>query len=129
MKKLEIRTSKAPEAIGPYSQGIRAGRQIFLSGQIPIDPSTGAVAGGTIEEQTRQVLKNLQAVLESEGATLDDVVKTTVYLTDLSAFAAMNSVYGEFFKAPYPARATVGVSALPKGVGVEIDAIAVTGDE
>lgn len=129
MKKLEIRTKKAPEAIGPYSQGVKAGRHIFLSGQIPIDPVTGSVVSGGVEDQTRQVLKNLQAVLEKEGATLDDVVKTTVYLTDLSAFVAMNSVYGEFFKAPYPARATVGVSALPKGVGVEIDAIAVTGDE
>jgi len=129
MNKFEIRTPKAPEAIGPYSQGIRSGRHIFLSGQIPLDPSTGTVVSGSIEDQTRQVLRNLQAVLESEGATLDDVVKTTVYLTDLSAFAAMNSVYGEFFKAPYPARATVGVSALPKGVGVEIDVMAVTGDE
>jgi len=129
MKKLEIKTKGAPEAIGPYSQGVRAGGHLFLSGQIPIDPSTGSVVAGGIEAQTRQVLKNLQAVLEEEGATLDGVVKTTVYLTDLSAFAAMNSVYGEFFKAPYPARATVGVSSLPKGVGVEIDAIAAVGDE
>lgn len=128
MSKKEIRTKGAPEAIGPYSQGVRAGRHLFLSGQIPIEPSTGSVSSGGIDAQTRQVLRNLQAVLEAEGASLKDVVKTTVYLTDLSAFAAMNSVYGEFFTAPYPARATVGVSALPKGVGVEIDAIAVIGD-
>jgi len=129
MKKEEIKTERAPKAIGPYSQGVKIGRHLFLSGQIPIEPTSGEVLSGSVEAQTRQVLKNLQAVLEEAGATLKDVVKTTVYLTDLSAFAGMNSVYGEFFSAPYPARATVGVSALPKGSGVEIDAIAVIGDE
>ncbi|MCC6502338.1 MAG: RidA family protein [Deltaproteobacteria bacterium] len=129
MNKSEIKTEKAPKAIGPYSQGVRIGRHLFLSGQIPIEPLTGEVISGTIEAQTRQVLKNLQAVLEEAGAAMGDVVKTTVYLTDLSAFSEMNAVYGEFFGAPYPARATVGVSALPKGAGVEIDAIAVIGDE
>lgn len=129
MNKSEIKTEKAPKAIGPYSQGVRIGRHLFLSGQIPIEPLTGEVISGTIETQTRQVLKNLQAVLEEAGAVMGDVVKTTVYLTDLSAFSEMNAVYGEFFGAPYPARATVGVSALPKGAGVEIDAIAVIGDE
>ena len=129
MRKEEIKTERAPKAIGPYSQGVKIGRHIFLSGQIPIEPSSGEVLSGSVEAQTRQVLKNLQAVLEEAGATLKDVVKTTVYLRDLSAFAEMNSVYGEFFSAPYPARATVGVSALPKGSGVEIDAIAVIADE
>ena len=129
MKKEEIKTERAPKAIGPYSQGVKIGRHLFLSGQIPIEPTSGEVLTGSVEAQTRQVLKNLQAVLEEAGATLNDVVKTTVYLRDLSAFAEMNSVYGEFFSAPYPARATVGVSALPKGSGVEIDAIAVIGDE
>lgn len=129
MKKEEIKTERAPKAIGPYSQGVKIGRHLFLSGQIPIEPTSGEALSGTIEAQTRQVLKNLQAVLEEAGATLKDVVKTTVYLKDLSAFAEMNLVYGEFFSAPYPARATVGVSSLPKGSGVEIDAIAVIGDE
>ena len=129
MKKEEIKTERAPKAIGPYSQGVKIGRHLFLSGQIPIEPSSGEVLAGSVEAQTRQVLENLQAVLEEAGATLKDVVKTTVYLKDLSAFAEMNSVYGEFFTAPYPARATVGVTALPKGSGVEIDAIAVIGDE
>ena len=129
MKKEEIKSERAPKAIGPYSQGVKIGRHLFLSGQIPIEPTSGEVLSGSVEAQTRQVLKNLQAVLEEAGATLNDVVKTTVYLRDLSAFAEMNSVYGEFFSAPYPARATVGVSALPKGSGVEIDAIAVIGDE
>lgn len=129
MHKKEISTQRAPKAIGPYSQGVSIGRYLFLSGQIPIEPLSGEVSTGSIEAQTRQVLKNLQGVLEEAGATMRDVVKTTVYLKDLTAFAEMNAVYGEFFTAPYPARATVGVSALPKGAGVEIDAIAVIGDE
>ena len=129
MHKKEISTQRAPKAIGPYSQGVSIGRYLFLSGQIPIEPLSGEVSTGSIEAQTRQVLKNLQGVLEEAGATMKDVVKTTVYLKDLTAFAEMNAVYGEFFTAPYPARATVGVSALPKGAGVEIDAIAVIGDE
>jgi len=129
MHKREISTQRAPKAIGPYSQGVSIGRYLFLSGQIPIEPLSGEVSTGSIEAQTRQVLKNLQGVLEEAGATMKDVVKTTVYLKDLTAFVEMNAVYGEFFTAPYPARATVGVSALPKGAGVEIDAIAVIGDE
>ncbi|MBW7956614.1 MAG: RidA family protein [Deltaproteobacteria bacterium] len=129
MKKEEIKTGQAPAAIGPYSQGVRAGDLIFVSGQIPIDPATGnAVAGGIVAE-TRQVLENLKAVLEEAGAGLKDVVKTTVYLSDLARFNEMNTVYGEFFSRPFPARATVGVSALPKGVGVEIDAVAVVGNK
>ncbi|OGP13791.1 MAG: reactive intermediate/imine deaminase [Deltaproteobacteria bacterium GWA2_54_12] len=129
MNKKEIKTQRAPKAIGPYSQGVSIGRHLFLSGQIPIEPLSGELVTGSIEAQTRQVLKNLQGVLEEAGATMRDVVKTTVYLKDLSAFAEMNAIYGEFFTDPYPARATVEVSALPKGALVEIDAIAVIGDE
>lgn len=125
MSKEEIRTGRAPEAIGPYSQGVRAGDLVFVSGQIPTDPATGKAMQGGVAAETRQVLQNLKAVLEEAGSGLDHVLKTTVYLTDLAAFGEMNRVYGEFFTRPYPARATVGVSALPKGVGVEIDAIAV----
>lgn len=129
MNKKEIKTQRAPKAIGPYSQGVSMGRHLFLSGQIPIEPLSGELVTGGIEAQTRQVLKNLQGVLEEAGATMKDVVKTTVYLKDLSGFAEMNAIYGEFFPAPYPARATVEVSALPKGALVEIDAMAVIGDE
>lgn len=129
MGKKEIKTAGAPKAIGPYSQGVMTGKQLFLSGQIPIDPATGEVIKGGVGAETRQVLKNLQGVLEEAGASMNDVVKTTVYMKDLSAFGEMNAVYGEFFAAPYPARATVEVSALPKGAGVEIDAIAVIGDK
>lgn len=129
MAKEEIRTERAPQAIGPYSQGIRTGRLIFVSGQIPIEPLTGEVVPGDIGAQTRQALNNLRAVLEKGGARLEDVVKTTVYLKDLSRFPDMNGIYGEFFKQPYPARATVGVRDLPAGVDVEIDAVAVIGGE
>lgn len=129
MIKEEIATDKAPKAIGPYSQGVKIGRHIFLSGQIPLDPFSGTVVEGDIKAQTRQVIRNLQMVLEKAGAGLKDVVKTTVFLKDLSKFGDMNGVYAEFFTAPYPARATVEVSALPKGVLVEIDAIAVIGGE
>lgn len=129
MVKEELRTENAPQAIGPYSQGVRIGRFFFVSGQIPIEPATGQVIEGDITAQTRQVIKNIQAVLEAGGASLKDCVKTTVFLTDLMQFSEINAVYGEFFKEPYPARATVEVSALPKGVSVEIDAVAVVGDE
>lgn len=129
MVKEEVRTALAPKAIGPYSQGVRIGRYIFLSGQIPIEPVSGELVAGGVGLQTRQVLKNLQAVVGASGASLRDVVKTTVYLTDLSTFSEMNAVYAEFFTEPYPARATVGVSALPKGAAVEIDAIVVAGDD
>ncbi|MBI5902531.1 MAG: RidA family protein [Deltaproteobacteria bacterium] len=126
MAKAEIKTGKAPQAIGPYSQGVKAGDFIFLSGQIPIDPASGTVVPGGIAAQTRQVLKNLRMVLEEGGASMKDVVKTTVFLKDLSAFNEMNSVYGEFFTEPYPARATVEVRGLPRGVDIEIDAIALS---
>ena len=123
MKK-QVQTDKAPKAIGPYSQGIIANGFVFCSGQIPIDPATGSLISGTIEDDTRQVLKNLGAVLEAAGSSYDDVVKTTVFLQDMNDFAKMNAVYAEFFKAPSPARATVQAAGLPKNVKVEIEAIA-----
>ena len=120
-----IRTEKAPAAIGPYSQAIAASDFVFVAGQIPIDPATGAFVNGGIEEQTDRVLMNIKAILEEAGASMDRVVKTTVYLADLSEFEAMNRVYGRYFEgAEPPARATVQVSRLPKGALVEIDAVA-----
>ena len=125
MKK-EIKTENAPQAIGPYSQAIEANGFVFASGQIAIDPATGDLdAGLDVEQQTRQVLKNLKAVLEAAGSSMAKVVKCTVFLQDLNDYSAMNVVYGEFFPAPYPARAAVEVSRLPKDVKVEIEAIAV----
>jgi len=120
-----IVTPDAPKAIGPYSQGISAGGLIFVSGQLGIDPETGELVAGGIEEQTHQVLRNISAILSSASASLAGVVKTTVYLKDLKDFPAMNAVYAEFFDQNLPARATVQVSALPKGALVEIDCIAV----
>jgi 2-iminobutanoate/2-iminopropanoate deaminase len=119
-----VSTDKAPQAIGPYSQAIVAGCFIFVSGQIPVDPDSGQLNTGSTAEQTRQVLKNLQAVLESAGASLADVAKTTVYLKSMNDFQEMNAVYAEFFSQNKPARATVEVARLPKDVSVEIDAIA-----
>ena len=124
MQKL-IKTEKAPKAIGPYSQAIEANGMIFASGQIAIDPSTGELSTGNIEEQTRIVLSNLRAVLEAAGSSLDKAVKCTVFLKDLNDYNKMNEVYGEFFKPPYPARAAVQVARLPRDVKVEIEAIAV----
>ncbi len=124
----ELKTEDAPPAIGPYSQGLclsGAGDLVFISGVIPIDPVTKEVIRGDIEEQTAQVLNNMEAILQAGGLALEDVVKTTVYLADLSLFEAMNCVYGGFFNEPYPARATVEVSRLPKDVSLEIEAIAV----
>ena len=115
----------APQAIGPYSQAIRAGQWLFLSGQIPLDPSSGEVVGGDVRAQTRQVLDNLGAVLAAAGVSFDAVVKTTVYLTDLSEFGAVNEIYATVFTDPAPARATVQVSRLPRDVRVEIDAVAI----
>ena len=123
MKKL-VQTDKAPKAIGPYSQGIIANGFVFCSGQIPIDPATGELNIGSIEDQTRQVLKNLGAVLEAAGTSFDEVVKCTVFLQDMNDFAKMNAVYAEFFKAPSPARAAVQVARLPRDVKIEIEAIA-----
>jgi len=122
--KRAVKTENAPGAIGPYSQGIAAGGFLFVSGQVPLDPSRGEVVAGEIEEQVERVLKNLKAILESGGAELGSVVKTTVYLTDLADFARMNEVYSRYFLADPPARSTVEVSRLPRGARVEIDAIA-----
>ncbi len=123
-KKRAVATTEAPQAIGPYAQAIAAGDLVFLSGQIALDPERGRLVEGTIEHETRQVLKNLAAVLAAEGLGLDTIVKTTVYLTDLADFPRVNQAYAEFFTDPFPARATVQVSALPRGARVEIDAIA-----
>ena len=125
MSKIMINTSSAPQAIGPYSQAVKAGGFVFVSGQIPLDPATGEVISGSIEEETARVLDNIKAVLGAAGLDLDDVVKTTIYLTDLGDFARVNEVYGGYFTSEPPSRATVGVAALPRGVRVEIDAIAV----
>ena len=123
-----IVTDKAPAAIGPYSQAIDSGKGlIFLSGQIPIDPATGTFAEGGIREQTRQSLLNAQATLKAAGLDLSDVVKTTVFLADMGDFAAMNEVYAQFFKEPFPARSAVAVKTLPKGALVEIECIAAKG--
>lgn len=119
-----ISTADAPAAIGPYSQAIHAGDLVFLSGQVPIDPATGELVGGDIAAQTERVLDNLGAVLAAAGCGFGDVVKTTIYLVDLGDFQAVNQTYGKRFTAAPPARATVQVSALPKGARVEIDAIA-----
>ena len=121
-----VATKNAPAAIGPYSQGIKAGKTIYVSGQIPIDPSTGEFAGQDIETQTRQSLTNIENILKEAGADMSDVVKTTVLLNDIADFAAMNKVYAEFFTEPYPARAAFQVAAIPKGALVEIEAVAVT---
>ena len=114
----------APKAIGPYSQAIRAGSLLFLSGQIPIDPTTGQMVEGDIAQQTHRVFKNLAAILEEAGASFDNVVRTTVYLADMNDFAAMNEVYGTYFSSPAPARATVQAARLPRDARVEIDLIA-----
>ena len=121
--KSPIATDKAPGAIGPYSQAVDCGPFVFASGQIPIDPATGNIPEG-ITEQTRQSLSNVKAILEAAGLTMDNVVKTTVYLADMGDFAAMNAVYAEAFNAPYPARSAVAVRELPKKVLVEIEVLA-----
>jgi 2-iminobutanoate/2-iminopropanoate deaminase len=120
-----ITTENAPQAIGPYSQAVRAGGFVFASGQIPLDPRTGSMAAGGIREQTEQVLRNLSALLEAAGTGLDRVVKTTVFLADMDDFAAMNEVYGRYFKQNAPARSTVEAARLPRDARVEIEAIAV----
>jgi 2-iminobutanoate/2-iminopropanoate deaminase len=119
-----IATTNAPAAIGPYSQGVDTGNLVFVSGQLPINPATGEFAGADIAAQTRQSLTNIKAILEANGMTMANVVKTTVLLEDISEFAAMNAVYAEFFTEPYPARAAYQVAALPKAAKIEIEAIA-----
>lgn len=122
-----IHSDKAPKALGPYSQAIKAGGFVFCSGQVPIDPATGSFVGGGIKEQTRQSLTNARNVLQAAGLDLADVVKTTVFLADMDDFADMNGVYEEFFTPPYPARSAVAVKKLPKGALVEIECIASVG--
>ena len=121
--KQAIHTPNAPAAIGPYSQAVRCGNLVFLSGQIPLDPASMEIVGDGIEEQTVQVLENLRAVATEAGADLDAIVKLTIYLIDLSDFAIINDTMKRYFQAPYPARATIQVSALPRGAAVEIEAI------
>ena len=123
MKKV-ISTSKAPAAIGPYSQAVQVGNLVYTSGQIPIDPTTGVFSEGGIKEQTRQSLLNVKAILEEAGLTMGHVVKTTVFMADMNDFADMNAVYAEFFAEPYPARSAVAVKTLPKGALVEIEVVA-----
>lgn len=118
-----LMTTKAPKAIGPYSQAVRAGEMVFLSGQIPLDPATGEVVPGGIREQAAQVMKNFQSIVEAAGATMADVAKTTIFMKDLSGFNDLNDVYGRFFDGDYPARSCVEVSRLPKDVLVEIEGI------
>ena len=123
MSKQPIHTKDAPDAIGTYSQAVRTGKLVFLSGQIPLQPNTMTVVDGDFEARARQVFKNLAAVAEAAGGSLDNVVKLTIFLTDLDNFATVNAVMEDFFTEPYPARAAVGVASLPKGVDVEADAI------
>lgn len=125
MEKTVIQTDSVPKAIGPYSQGIRMGNMLFCSGQISIDPKSNEVKLGSIEEQAHQVLKNVGQLLEAGGCQYSDVVKTTIFLVSMSDFAKVNEIYGQYFKAPYPARSTVAVKELPKGVQVEIEVLAV----
>jgi 2-iminobutanoate/2-iminopropanoate deaminase len=122
--KREVKTEKAPKAIGPYSQAIMAGGFIFVSGQIPIVPATGELVTGTIEDEMRRVLENLSAILQAAGCSLSQVVKVTVFLQDMNDFSKMNAVYGEFFKPPFPARAAIQVARLPRDARVEVEAIA-----
>ena len=123
MTKEIISTKNAPQAIGPYSQAVKAGSLMFISGQIPLDPETGHLVSQSIEDQAKQVLENVKSICEAAGCSLDDIVKISIFLTDLSNFAVVNDMMKEYFSEPYPARATVEVSGLPLGVNVEIEAI------
>lgn len=123
-----IHTNQAPAAIGPYSQAIEANGMIFASGQIPIDPATGQFVEGSIQEQTRQALTNARNILQAAGTDMENVIKTTVYLSDIQNFAAMNEVYAQFFTEPFPARSAVAVKDLPKGALVEIEVLAIKPD-
>jgi len=123
MSKEIVSTENAPQAIGPYSQAVKAGNLMFISGQIPLDPKTGDLVSESIEDQAKQVLDNVKSICEASGNSLDDIVKISIFLTDLSNFSVVNDVMKEYFSEPYPARATVEVSGLPLGVNVEIEAI------
>ncbi len=124
MKKLEIKTDRAPQAIGPYSQAIAVGGMLYASGQIPINPKSGNIESDDIESQTVRVLDNIKAILSSSELDFSDVVKTTVFLTDINDFSAVNNIYAKYFSAPYPARSCVQVAALPKGAKIEIEIVA-----
>ncbi|TYT25803.1 RidA family protein [Luteimonas viscosa] len=125
MPRIPIQTDAAPSAIGPYSQATRAGNTVFFSGQIPLDPATGEVVEGGIDAQARRAFDNLKAVAAAAGGSMADIARVGLYLTDLSQFAAVNAVMAEYFESPYPARSTIEVSALPKGVLFEVDAVMV----
>ena len=125
MSRTPITSPNAPAAIGPYSQAVRAGNTVYLSGQIPLDPATGHLVGGDIAVQTRRVFDNLRAVCRAAGGDLDQLARIGIYLTDLSHFATVNAVMGEYFQAPFPARSTIQVAGLPKGAEVEVDGILV----
>jgi len=127
MPKQPIKTPRAPAAIGPYSQGVRAGGFIFVSGQIPLDPTSGEVVSDDVAQQTDRVMRSIRAILDDSGATMEDIVKTTIFLVDMNDFAVVNEVYGRYFSAEPPARATIQVARLPKDVKVEIEAIAYVG--
>jgi len=125
MKKI-ISTSEAPAAVGPYSQAVRIGSTVYCAGQIPLDPKSGQIVSKDISEQTRRVLDNISAILKAEGLSFENIVKTTIFLTDLADFQTVNEIYASYFKQAPPARSTVQVAALPKGARIEIEAIAVT---
>jgi len=125
MSRQPIHSEHAPAAIGPYSQAVRKGDTVYLSGQIPLDPGTGLLIDGDIDAQARRAFDNLRAVCEAAGGTLDDVVRLGLYLTDLDQFARINAVMADYFTAPYPARSTIGVASLPRGAEFEVDAIVV----
>jgi reactive intermediate/imine deaminase len=125
MPRQPIQTDRAPAAIGPYSQAVRLGDTVYLSGQIPLDPNSGLLIEGDIDAQARRAFDNLRAVCEAAGGSLDDVVRLGLYLTDLGQFAAVNAVMSDYFEAPYPARSTIGVASLPRGAQFEVDAVMV----
>ena len=127
MRKKVVHTEKAPKAIGPYSQAIEAGPFLFVSGQVPIDPSTGELVAGNIRQQTRQVLENIKNILGSRGLSMEQVVKTTLFLKDMGNFSQVNEVYASYFQAEPPARSTVEVAKLPRNVDIEIEAVAFIG--
>lgn len=126
MSRQPIHSDAAPAAIGPYSQAVRAGDTLYLSGQTPLDPATGEIVAGGIDAQATRVFENLKAVLAAAGASFDDVVRVAIYMTDLGNFGAVNEVMKKYFREPYPARSTIGVAGLPRGAAVEIDLIAAT---
>ncbi|MDE2272251.1 MAG: RidA family protein [Xanthomonadaceae bacterium] len=127
MTRMPVYSEAAPKALGPYSQAVRAGDTLYLSGQVPLDPATGEIVVGDIAVQATRVFENLKAVLTAAGATFDDVVRVGIYMTDLGNFGAVNEVMQKYFREPYPARSTIGVAALPKGAAVEVDVVAVKG--